>query len=135
MEVITVTVREATNRGVNFFGTAVLAMLGTSIVHGLQIANSAAAAADDVALGALAVGAVGWYLWGRNRYRRSLVPLVFLILALGSKLVGMWLSYGTLLMGGPDFGIAVFLAEAALVFGWQYHAAHEAQSGGGEVPA
>jgi hypothetical protein len=123
MEVIPMTVREAANRGRNFFATAVLAMLATSVVHGLQVADSLTAAVDDLSLGAVAVGAVAWYLWRRNRYRRSRLPLVFLALGLASKLVGMWLADGRLPLGGPDFALAAFLAETAVVFTWQYLAA------------
>jgi hypothetical protein len=123
MEVIPMTVREANNRGRNFFATAVLAMLATSVVHGLQVADGLIAAVDDLALGAVAVGAVAWYLWRRNRYRRSALPLVFLTAGLASKLVGTWLAFGRWPLGGPDVALAAFLAEAAVVFTWQYLAA------------
>ena len=119
------TVREAINRGLNIFAIANLAILATSIIHGLLVAPDWAARLDDIAFGAIAVLAVGWYLWGRHRYQRSLAPLVFLVLGLVTKLIGMWVAYGTIVFGGPDFAIAAYLLLTIIVFAWQRYATRE----------
>ena len=123
------TVREVTNRGLNFFGVAVLGLLTTSVIHGLQLARSWSDRADDLALAAVALGAVAWYLAGRNRYRRSLVPLVGLVLGVVVKLAGLWLLYGRLVLAGADFGVAIFLTVAALIYLWQYYQLRERRHG------
>ena len=69
--------------------------------------------------------AIGWYLWGRHRYQRSLAPLVFLVLGLATKLIGMWMAYSTIFFGGPDFAISVYLLLTIIVFGWQLFATRE----------
>jgi hypothetical protein len=114
-------VPDAVNRGLTFFAVAVLAMLATSAFHGLQVARDWAAALAQLAFVAIAVGAAAWYLWGQNRYRRSLTPLVFLGLALASKLISIWLTSGRLVLGGPDFALAALLLETIGIFGWQLY--------------
>jgi hypothetical protein len=115
------TVREALNRGVNFFGVAALGLLATSVIHGLQLARNWSDRADDLALAAVVLSVVGWYRTGRHRYRRSLVPLIGLLLGMASKLAGIWLSYGRLVPAGADFGVAFYLLIAALIYVWQYY--------------
>jgi hypothetical protein len=115
------TVREALNRGLNFFGVATLALLTTSLVHSLQLARSWSGRAGDLALAVITLGVLLWYTRGRNRYRRSTVPLIGLLLAVVAKLAGIWLVYGRLVLAGADFGVAFYLLIAALIYGWQYH--------------
>jgi hypothetical protein len=114
------TVREALNRGLNFFGVATLALLATSIIHGLQIARTWTARSDDLGLAAVTISVLIWYRYGRNRYRRSIVPLVGLLLGVVAKLAGMMLAHGRVVLAGADFGIAFYLLVAALIYAWQY---------------
>ena len=115
------TVREALNRGLNFFGVAALGLLATSLIHGLQVARGWSARADDLALAAISIGVLLWYVRGRNRYSRSLVPLAGLLLGVVAKMAGIWLLYGSLVLAGADFGVAFYLMIAALIYAWQYH--------------
>jgi hypothetical protein len=117
-----VTVREEINKGVNFFGTATFAILASSIFHGLSLPDDRPHKIEDLIFGVIAAAAVGRYLWGKNRYMRSLVPLWFLILALVTKVVGAWVRTGSPIPVGPDLGISFFLSLTAIVFGWQFYA-------------
>ena len=113
------TVREAVNRGVNFFAVATLAILATTIVHGLSLPQWGHRA-SEVSFGAIAVGAVVWYVTANHRYQRSLVPLTFLLLAVLAKLVGLLVTFGGLVAGGSDFGIMLLLIEVWAVCIWQF---------------
>lgn len=121
MDQESLTTREAVNRGLNFFGVAVLALLAASLIHGLQAAPNWRALIDDIALAAVTLAVVLWYLGGRNRYRRSLVPLAGLLLGVAIKLAGIRLTYGSLVLAGADFGVAFYLMLAALIYAWQYY--------------
>jgi hypothetical protein len=114
------TVREALNRGLNFFGVATLTLLAASTIHGFQIARTWSARAGDLGFLAVTIGVLLWYWHGRNRYRRSLVPLIGLFRGLLAKLTGIWLAYGRLVLAGADFGVAFYLLIAALIYAWQY---------------
>ena len=113
---------EEVHKGVNFFGTATLAILASSIVHGLVLPNDWPHKTEDIVFGMIAVAAVGWYLRGRHRYRRSLAPLWFLMLGLATKIIGAWWRLGTPIPVGPDLGISFYLSLTGIVFGWQFYA-------------
>ncbi|HYC33903.1 MAG TPA: hypothetical protein VEB59_16550 [Gemmatimonadales bacterium] len=113
---------EARNQGLNFFGIGFLSVLSASVVHGLQLGPTWLARLDDLALAALALLAIGWYLSGRNRYRLSPVPLVALVLGVALKVGGIVLTYGRFVPAGADFGIAFYLLLAALIYAWRYFA-------------
>jgi hypothetical protein len=114
-------VREALNRGLNFFGVAVLGLLAASLIHGFQTAPHWRARVDDIALAVVTLGVLLWYLRGRNRYRRSLVPMAGLLLGGAVKVTGIRLTYGAWVLAGADFGIAFYLVLAALIYAWQYY--------------
>jgi hypothetical protein len=114
------TVKDALNRGTNFFAVTGLTILATSIIHGLQISPELPDKLDEIAVGVLTLVGLGWYNWGRNRFRRSLMPFVLLIGAAAAKVAGMFITVGRFLPGGVDFAIALFLLLFALVFLWQY---------------
>ncbi|HEU4793787.1 MAG TPA: hypothetical protein VFS96_09025 [Nitrolancea sp.] len=121
------TVQEAVNRGLNFFAVAFLAIVGIpSTIHVLQIASGWAQRLDGIALGLIAIAAIGWYLYGQNRYQRSVVPLVFLSLALATQVAALLMQRAA---GGPNFGISVFMLLAIIVFGWEFFGTREPQPG------
>jgi hypothetical protein len=118
----TVTVREEVNKGLNFFGTATFAILAGSIFHGLSLPDDWPHKIEDIIFGVIAAAAVGRYLWGKNRYGRSLAPLWFLTLGLATKIIGGWMRTGRPIPAGPDLGISSSLILTGLVFGWQFYA-------------
>ena len=114
------TVREALNRGLNFFGVATLAVLATSVVHGIGLPYGVPHATAEIAFGLVAAAGIVWYLVGRNRYRRSAAPLVFLMLGLLAKFGGAFGSYGQVIPAGSDLGIAFLLVVTITVWAWQF---------------
>ncbi len=117
-----VSVREEMHKGLNFFGTATFAILAGSIFHGLSLPDDRPHKIEDVIFGVIAAAAVGRYLWGKNRYMRSLAPLWFLTLGVITKIIGAWTRTGIPIPVGPDLGISFFLILTGFVFGWQFYA-------------
>jgi hypothetical protein len=118
----TLTVQEEVHKGLNFFATATFAILAASIFHGLSLPDDWPHKIEDIIFGVTAAAAAGWYLWGRNRYLRSLAPLWFLTLGLVTKIIGAWVRTGSPIPTGPDLGISFYLILTGLVFGWQFYA-------------
>jgi hypothetical protein len=116
------TAREEANKGANFFGTATFAILASSILHELSVPDDWPHKAEDGVFGVIAAAAAGRYLWGRNRYARSLVPLWFLLLGLAEKAIGAWIRTRSPVPTGPDLGISFYLILTSIVFGWQFYA-------------
>jgi hypothetical protein len=115
-------VREEANKGANFFGTATFAILASSILYELPFADDWPHKTEDSIFGVIAAAAACWYLWGKHRYSRSLVPLWFLILGLATKVIGVGVRTGRPIPVGPDLGISVSLILTSIVFGWQFYA-------------
>lgn len=113
------TVREALNRGVNFFAVATLAILATTIVHGLSLPRWGHRA-SEITFGGMAAGAIVWYATANHRYQRSFVPLMFVLLAALVKCGGIIMTFGGFVAGGPDFGIMLLLLEVWVVGVWQF---------------
>ena len=115
-------VREEANKGANFFGTATLAILASSIFYELSFPDDWPHKTEDSIFGVIAAAAACWYLWGKHRYSRSLVPLWFLILGLATKVIGAWMRTGHSIPVGSDLGISVYLILTGVAFGWQFYA-------------
>jgi hypothetical protein len=89
------------------------------MLPGLWTARSWAAGIDDLVLTAIAAFALGWYLVGRNRVRRSGVPLLLLTLGLITELAAAWLAYNRGVAESGDATAAAFLALTLGVTTWQ----------------
>jgi hypothetical protein len=113
------TVRDALNRGLNFFAVATLAILATTIVHRLSLPQWGHRG-SEIAFGGMAAGAIVWYVTANHRYQRSLMPLMFVLLAALAKLIGIVATFGGLVAAGPDFGVMLLLLEVWVVGVWQF---------------
>ena len=120
LKVPSVTIDETLNRGLNFFGTATLAILATSTIHGFELPYGIAHKIAEIAFGLSAAASIVWYLSGRNRYRRSVAPLIFMMIALLAKLGGGLGSYGRIFPVGADLGITFLLVVTMAVWVWQF---------------
>jgi hypothetical protein len=115
--------RSPESRVMNFFATAVLGILAVSTLPGLLLSQGWLSLADDSMLGLLAVVAIRWYSSAWNRYRRSAMPLLFLLIGLTTKLVAIsWAQVGQMARG-VDVTCVAFLAGADVVFMWYYWSA------------
>lgn len=115
------TVREAVNRGTNFFGVAVLAIDASLGLFEIFNENEWIDRLDDLVITALAIIGIVWYLAGRNRYRSSPWPLVLLGASWILKMVTVFVTeHDDANAVGPDYGLIVTLLLATIVFGWQY---------------
>lgn len=64
-------VRDAMNRGLNFFGVTVLAIDASLALFEIINENEWIDRIEDVGVSLLAVIGIVWYLVGRNRYGRN----------------------------------------------------------------
>jgi hypothetical protein len=77
------TLEESINRGFNLMVTVFLFFSGLAMGAniGSPVENDWGDRFDDIGLLVIAIIAVVWYLIGRNRYKRSAVPLILTALA------------------------------------------------------
>jgi hypothetical protein len=108
-------VKEAITRGYNFFVIAVLGILGGTLVTELAGEDEWLHRLDEILVIAMAVVALVWYLVGRHRVSRSLVPLTLAFAAFGAKILGLVLEIRDPADAGDDIGVVQFLLLFVIV--------------------
>jgi len=106
------TLKESISYGYNLMVTAVL-FFGTLAFGTLAfspVENDWLDRVDDIGLPLIGIACLVWFLIGRNRYRRSVVPLVFAGLALAIQIIAVPLELDDLAAFGDNIGGLVMLA-------------------------
>ncbi len=105
------TLEESIHRAFNLMVTTVLFFGG--IAFGLvalsPVENDWGDRLDDIGLLLIGIIAVGWYLAGRNRLRRSAIPVVLAALAMGIQLIAIPLERDDPAAFGDNIGGLVML--------------------------
>lgn len=116
-----ITVRDALNRGYNLLGVGIIAISGLSFFSDLPAEiDQPSHIVDEVLLAILALVAFIWYLAGRNNYSRTVMPIIFAVLALAIKVLGLLLELGNPEDRGDEFGALVLFGVTIIVLVWQY---------------
>ena len=105
------TLRESINRGFNLMVTTVLFFGGLTfgIVALSPVENDWGDRLDDIGLLAVGVACLVWYVIGRNRFQRSVAPVVFAGLALVVQALAILLERDDPAAFGDNFGGLVML--------------------------
>ena len=115
------TVRDALNRGYNLVGTAIIAISGIAFFPEFFAEDEPAHKLDEGILLLLAIGSLVWYLIGKNKFSRTIVPILFTTAALIVKIVTLFsLERGDPADLGDELGaIILFVITLGLLI-WQY---------------
>jgi peptidoglycan/LPS O-acetylase OafA/YrhL len=114
------TIRDALHRAYNLVGVAILALNGLAFFPSFFTEDEGTHKLDEGVLLVLALGSLLWYFTGRNKYSRTLVPLVFTAAALVMKLIAFIVESGDPADQGDEFGaLLLFLLALGLLI-WQY---------------
>jgi hypothetical protein len=115
------TVREALNKGYNLIGTAIIAISGLAFFPEFFAEDEGAHKLDEGVLLLLAIGSIMWYLIGKNKFSRTIVPILFTAAALVVKIVTLFfLERGDAADLGDELGsIILFVITLGLLI-WQY---------------
>ncbi|HZU70073.1 MAG TPA: hypothetical protein VFA09_22570 [Ktedonobacteraceae bacterium] len=118
------TVRDALNRAYNLLGVGVVAISSLAFFSDLPSEiDQLSHIVDEVLLGVLALVAFVWYLIGRNKYTRTVIPIVFAVVALAIKVLGLVLEIKDPEDRGDEYGALVLFVVLIIVLVWQYIAA------------
>lgn len=109
------TISEAINRGYNFFVVAFLGILAGSLVSELTQEDQWLFRIDELAIIALGVIAVVWYVVGRYRLTRSWIPLLLAALAFAAKVFGLIVEMHDAQDVGDDIGMVQVLVLLVIV--------------------
>lgn len=102
-------------RGYNFFVVAFLGIVGGSLITELFLESEWLFRVDELLIIAIAALAIVWYLIGQHRLTRSPVPMLFAVVALGAKVLGLILEIKDAADVGDDIGIVQMLILFTIV--------------------
>lgn len=113
-------VQEAWQRGNNLVATAIVALAGISFLPEFFLETEVPYKIDDGALFLLGIGAVWWYKVGNHRYVRSIVPVLFVVVSLLIKIMGVVIEFKDKDDVGDDFGGLILFVAATILVLWLY---------------
>ncbi len=100
-------IREAINRGNNLLAVGYLSITSVAVL-GLVFGEADwGDKLDDIAIAVLAIIAIIWYFSGRNRYKRSLVPLSLVGISFLAKVAALVIEWDDPASAGDDYGIVI----------------------------
>lgn len=114
------TIRESINRGFNLLGTSVVALAGFAFTAEIFLENDWPDKIDDIALLVLCLVGIIWYLTGKNKYMRSIMPVVLIILSLLAKIMAIIIERDDKDAVGDDFGGLTLFVLATILIIFQY---------------
>jgi hypothetical protein len=114
------TTEQALNRGFNLMLTAFLLLTGLAFASGGIRENDLTDKLDDLVLLAGGIVLLVWYLIGDNRYRRSLVPVIIILLAVPLQIWGLLNEINDTAAVGNDIGGMFIYIPLALFTLYQY---------------
>jgi hypothetical protein len=115
------TVRDVLNRGYNLVGTAIIAISGFALFPEFFTEDELTHRLDEGVLFLLAISSIVWYLIGKNKFSRTIVPILFTIAALIMKLIAFFLlEKGDAADLGDEFSAIILFVITLAFLVWQY---------------
>jgi len=113
-------IKNVINRGRNLLAVTILALSGLSFLPEIFFEDEISHRLDEGLIFILGVIAVSWYLKGKNRFKRSVLPVVLTYIALAVKVMALIIEFSDKQDIGDDFGALILFICAVIVVTWQY---------------
>ena len=109
-------IQEVANRGFNLLAVSLLALGGLEFGAVVLQEQDLLDKVDDGGFLLIGLLAAGWYLWPRNRFRRSMIPVWLAVGAVAVQIAGLILERDDPKAFGDNIGgLLFFLPVAGLV--------------------
>lgn len=110
------TVQEVWNRGNNLVSVAIVALAGFAFSPESIFEPEIPFKIDEILLFWLGVSGIVWYLWGKNKWKRTIVPVLMVWAGLVIKIMAVVIEFKDKEDVGDDFGaVILFVLATALV--------------------
>jgi len=127
----TITTQEAVLRGTNLLAVSIVALSGIAFFPEFFLEDEGPFKLDEVGLLVVGLAGMAWYLIGRHKFSRSLVPMVLVGTGLLIKIIGLVIEFGDTEDRGDDIGALILFALAVALVAWQYFNGRRAAQAGG----
>ena len=117
------TLGESIQRTVNLVGTTIVGLAGSAFLPEVIFEHDLPDKVDDGLLFIIGLVAVWWYRRARNRFERSVMPVVFVALALLAKIAAVAIEFGDKESVGDDFGALILFILALCLILFLYNRA------------
>jgi hypothetical protein len=114
------TLKDSINRTLNLLGVSIVALAGFAFLPEVIIENDFPDKIDDGLLFVIGLTAIGWYLTGKNKFKRSVMPVVFVFLSLATKILAVIIEHDDKEAIGDDFGALILFILAAILVSYLY---------------
>ena len=116
----TLSVAEEINRGNNLLAVAIVGLSGFAFSPEIFVEDKWLDKSDDFILLAVGIVAIVWYRMGRNRFSRSIVPVLLVSASLLAKIAGLVLEFSDVEDRGDDIGALILFVLATALVSWEY---------------
>jgi hypothetical protein len=115
------TVQNAINRGYNLLACTALALAGLAFGTVVLVESDVLDKVDDIGFLVIGTLAVIWYLAGRNRFQRSVVPIILAGIAVIVEIAGLVLEKDVPASFGDNIGGLWFFLPLFVVLIVQFY--------------
>ncbi len=113
-------IKDAVNRTNNLLATVIVGIAGLAFAPEILIEDKWRYKLDDWLLFLLGAGAFLWYRKGRNKFTRSLMPVILVAAGLVIKIIGITIEIKEKDDVGDDFGGLILFITATMVVLYLY---------------
>lgn len=114
------TVKEAHNRGNNLASSIIVVLAGFAFLPETILETEIPYKIDDIFLFLLGIGTIIWYKSKNHKFTHSIVPLLFSLAGLFTKIGAVILEIKDKEDVGDDFGALILFILASLFAFWLY---------------
>ena len=112
--------QDLVNRTVNLVATTVLGLSAFSFLPELFIETEHPYKIDEALLFILGIVLIGWYLKGKNKFQRSIFPIIMVWAGLAVKIMGVVIEFKDKEDLGDDMGALILFLLASLLVTYLY---------------
>src|ERR1700690_2024891 len=112
-------IQQYINRGFNLLAVSIVGLSGFAFLPEVFLENDIPDKVDDIVLFILGIVGMVWYR--KNKYARSFVPVLLVILALLTKIGALIVEFDDAASVGDDFGALILFVLALGLVWYQYN--------------
>ena len=114
-------IQDSINRGFNLLAVSIVSLASFSFLPEVFLEKDVPDKIDDMVFFLVGLVAMAWYARSTNKFTRSFIPVVLVIIGLAVKIMGVAIEFGDPEALGEDLGgVLLFVLTTAFII-YQYY--------------